>query len=65
MDGEILKLASDDGQIHHCKFLRKGKADRVIQKGQCLGSIYPLLDARNSFTNKNNFNFYFVIHTFH
>ena len=55
VEGEILKLASDDGQIHHCELIGKGKADRVIQKGQCLGSIYPLLDARNSFTNKNNF----------
>ena len=52
VEGEILKLASDDGQIHHCELIGKGKADRVIQKGQCLGSIYPLLDARNFFTNK-------------
>ena len=52
VEGEILMLASDDGQIHHCELKGKGKADRVIQKGQCLGSIYPLLDARNFFKNK-------------
>ena len=40
---EIMKLVSDDGQIHHCEMKGKGKTERVIQKGQCLGSIYPLL----------------------
>ena len=64
LEGEILKLASDDGQIHRCELIGKGKTDRVIQKGQCLGSIYPLLDASNSFINKNNSNSYFVIRTF-
>ena len=47
VEGKILKLASDDGQIHHCELKEKGKADRVIQNRQCLGSIYPLLDSRN------------------
>ena len=63
MKGEILKLASDDGQIHHCELKGKGKTDRVLQKGQCLGSILPLLDARNSY-QKKIINFYFVICAF-
>ena len=48
VEGDILKLASDDGQIHHCEMKGKGKKDRVIQKGQCLGSIYLLLNTSNS-----------------
>ena len=63
IEEEILKKVSDDGQIHHCELKGKGKTDRFIQKGQCLGSIYPLLNASNS--NKiKKINSYFVIRTF-
>ena len=55
VEGEILKLVSDDGQINHCELKGKGKTDRVVKKEQSLGSIYPLLNASNSFKNKYNF----------
>ena len=64
VEGEILKLVSDDGQIHHYELKGKGKTDRVIQKELCLRSIYPLLNASKFLKNKDNFNSYFVICTF-
>ena len=42
IEGEILKSVSDDGLIHHCEVKGKGNTDKVIQKGRCLGCVFPL-----------------------
>ena len=47
-----MKLVSNDGLNHHCEVKGKGKTDKVIQKGQYLGYISPLLNA-SDFSNKN------------
>ena len=55
------EVIQDDGLINHSEMKVKGKVDKAIQKGQCMGCISTLLNASNYFSNKDKFNSNFVI----
>ena len=42
--GEILQVVGADGQLGRCVVSGTGEAERVLQRGQCMGYLFPLLN---------------------
>ena len=49
--GEILQVVGANGQLGRCVVSGTGEAERVLQRGQCMGYLFPLLNI-NYISNK-------------
>ena len=43
VSGEILQVVGADGQLGRCVVLGTSEAERVLQRGQCMRYLFPLL----------------------
>ena len=51
VSGEILQVVGANGQLGRCVVSGTGEAERVLQRGQCMGYLFPLLTI-NYISNK-------------